>query len=55
MRTLVLVLTLLACSSCDDREGSNEGAIAGPGISIHCDGLQPRGIGDTSVRVNCAP
>jgi hypothetical protein len=56
MRRWLVVLALLALTGCEDKEGSQEGAVAGPAIDVHCDGLAPRaGLGDTSVRVSCAP
>jgi hypothetical protein len=55
MRRWGLLLILGALLGCSDDESDR--AVVGPGIEVHCAGerSRPAGIGDTDVKVTCAP
>jgi hypothetical protein len=55
MRRWGILLILGALLGCSDDESDR--AVVGPGIEVHCAGerSRPAGIGDTDVKVTCAP
>jgi hypothetical protein len=51
---VLLVVVVLALAGCGAGKHDNADSVAGPGVSVHCAGLEPgRGNGDTTVRVTC--
>jgi len=51
---VILVASLVLCA-CENKDGENADGVVGPGIDVHCAGLSPKGLGDTTVKVTCGP
>ena len=52
MNVVVIVLAL-ALSGCSFGGEDEAGSVSGPGLTVHCDNLEPGNVGPTTVKVSC--
>lgn len=50
---LLMLLVGLGCLGCSFGGEDEAGSVAGPGITVHCDNLEPGNVGPTAVKVAC--